>query len=72
MKALAAEVTSTFSHHLSPSNMAVKELSGDMQHSKRELQETQVVVMDEIKSCIALLKLSSILDGLPFFSILIR
>lgn len=44
MKALAAEVTSTFSHRLSPLNMTVKELTGDMQLSKNELKETQMIV----------------------------
>ncbi|XVF11808.1 hypothetical protein REPUB_Repub08aG0059500 [Reevesia pubescens] len=44
MKALAAEVTSTFSHRLSPLNMCVRELTGDMQLSKNELEETQMIV----------------------------
>ncbi|XP_050379201.1 DExH-box ATP-dependent RNA helicase DExH14 [Argentina anserina] len=44
MKALAAEVTSTFSHRLSPLNMIVRELTGDMQLSKNELEETQMIV----------------------------
>ncbi|GMH17017.1 hypothetical protein Nepgr_018858 [Nepenthes gracilis] len=44
MKALAAEVTSTFSHRLSPLNMTVKELTGDMQLSKNELEETQMII----------------------------
>ncbi|XP_058180771.1 DExH-box ATP-dependent RNA helicase DExH14 [Rhododendron vialii] len=44
MKALAAEVTSTFSHRLSPLNVTVKELTGDMQLSKSELEETQMIV----------------------------
>lgn len=44
MKALAAEVTSTFSHRLSPLNMTVRELTGDMQLSKSELEETQMIV----------------------------
>ncbi|XP_038724943.1 DExH-box ATP-dependent RNA helicase DExH14 isoform X2 [Tripterygium wilfordii] len=44
MKALAAEVTSTFSLRLSPLNMTVRELTGDMQLSKNELQETQMIV----------------------------
>ncbi|KAL0364719.1 UNVERIFIED_CONTAM: DExH-box ATP-dependent RNA helicase DExH14 [Sesamum angustifolium] len=43
MKALAAEVTSTFSHRLSPLNVTVRELTGDMQLSKNELEETQVL-----------------------------
>lgn len=42
MKALAAEVTSTFSHRLSPLNLVVKELTGDMQLSRNELEQTQV------------------------------
>jgi activating signal cointegrator complex subunit 3 len=41
-QALAAEVTSTFSQRLSPLNMSVRELTGDMQLSKNELEETQV------------------------------
>ncbi|XP_058788470.1 DExH-box ATP-dependent RNA helicase DExH14 isoform X2 [Vicia villosa] len=44
MKALAAEVTSTFSQRLSPLNMSVRELTGDMQLSKNELEETQMIV----------------------------
>ncbi|KAL9254447.1 DExH-box ATP-dependent RNA helicase DExH14-like protein [Drosera capensis] len=44
MKALAAEVTSAFSHRLAPLNMTVKELTGDMQLSKHELEETQMIV----------------------------
>ncbi|KAJ6433870.1 hypothetical protein OIU84_017553 [Salix udensis] len=44
MKALAAEVTSAFSHRLSPLNMTVRELTGDMQLSKSELEETQMIV----------------------------
>ncbi|XP_031249505.1 DExH-box ATP-dependent RNA helicase DExH14-like, partial [Pistacia vera] len=44
MKALAAEVTSTFGHRLSPLNMTVRELTGDMQLSKNELEETQMIV----------------------------
>ncbi|GMQ10899.1 hypothetical protein CsSME_00053719 [Camellia sinensis var. sinensis] len=44
MKALAAEVTSTFSHRLSPLNITVKELTGDMQLSKSELEVTQMIV----------------------------
>lgn len=43
VQALAAEVTRTFSHRLAPLNMVVKELTGDMQLSKNELQETQVI-----------------------------
>ncbi|XP_047313663.1 DExH-box ATP-dependent RNA helicase DExH14-like [Impatiens glandulifera] len=44
MKALAAEVTSTFGRRLSPLNMIVKELTGDMQLSRSELEETQMIV----------------------------
>lgn len=42
MKALAAEMTRAFSHRLEPLGMVVKELTGDMQLTKRELDETQV------------------------------
>ena len=42
VQALAAEVTRTFGHRLGPLNMIVKELTGDMQLSKNELEETQV------------------------------
>ncbi|KAL0792290.1 hypothetical protein Bca101_063667 [Brassica carinata] len=44
MKALAAEVTSAFSRRLAPLNMVVKELTGDMQLTKSELEETQMIV----------------------------
>ncbi|KAI3929942.1 hypothetical protein MKW98_004096 [Papaver atlanticum] len=44
MKALAAEVTATFSHRLAPLNLNVKELTGDMQLSRSELEETQMIV----------------------------
>lgn len=44
MKALAAEVTSTFGHRLAPLNMIVRELTGDMQLTKSELEETQMIV----------------------------
>ncbi|KAJ0974006.1 hypothetical protein J5N97_015971 [Dioscorea zingiberensis] len=43
-EALASEVTSTFSHRLSPLNLTVRELTGDMQLSKNELEETQMIV----------------------------
>ncbi|KAJ4821369.1 Activating signal cointegrator 1 complex subunit 3 [Rhynchospora pubera] len=44
MKALAAEVTATFSRRLGPLNLLVRELTGDMQLSKNELEETQMIV----------------------------
>ncbi|CAA6657392.1 unnamed protein product [Spirodela intermedia] len=44
MKALAAEVTSTFGRRLAPLNLTVRELTGDMQLSKSELEETQMIV----------------------------
>ncbi|XP_068653743.1 DExH-box ATP-dependent RNA helicase DExH14 isoform X1 [Aristolochia californica] len=44
MKALAAEVTSTFGHRLAPLNLTVRELTGDMQLSRHELEETQMIV----------------------------
>lgn len=44
MKALAAEVTSNFGKRLAALGLTVKELTGDMQLSKRELAETQMIV----------------------------
>ena len=44
MKALAAEVTASFSRRLAPLGLKVRELTGDMQLSKREMVETQMIV----------------------------
>ncbi|KAK9846320.1 hypothetical protein WJX81_001437 [Elliptochloris bilobata] len=44
MKALAAEVTATFSRRLAELGIVVQELTGDMQLSKRELEATQMIV----------------------------
>ncbi|GJN30699.1 hypothetical protein PR202_gb19029 [Eleusine coracana subsp. coracana] len=43
-EALAAEVTATFSRRLSPLNLVVRELTGDMQLTKNEIEETQMIV----------------------------
>eukprot|EP00850_Spirogloea_muscicola_P016834 SM000140S00583 [mRNA] locus=s140:13532:28767:- [translate_table: standard] len=44
MKALAAEMAAAFSRRLSMLGLTVKELTGDMQLSKRELEETQMII----------------------------
>ncbi|XP_024368754.1 DExH-box ATP-dependent RNA helicase DExH14 isoform X1 [Physcomitrium patens] len=44
MKALAAEMTQAFSRRLAALDVVVKELTGDMQLTKRELEETQMIV----------------------------
>lgn len=44
MKALAAEVTDAFSRRLAPLDIVVAELTGDTQMSKRELEETHMIV----------------------------
>ena len=44
MKALAAEVAGAFGRRLAPLGCAVRELTGDMQLSKAELAETQMLV----------------------------
>ena len=44
MKALAAEMTDNFGKRLLPLGINVKELTGDMQLTKKELTETQVIV----------------------------
>ena len=42
MKALAAEMVRTFGQRLAPLGVAVRELTGDMQLTKGEIQKTQV------------------------------
>ena len=44
MKALAAEVTAAFSRRLAPLGLAVRELTGDVQLSRRELASTHMIV----------------------------
>ena len=44
MKALAAEMTSNFSKKLAPLGVIVRELTGDMQLTKTEIMQTQVLV----------------------------
>jgi activating signal cointegrator complex subunit 3 len=44
MKALAAEMTANFSKRFQPLGISVKELTGDMQLTKKEISETQVIV----------------------------
>lgn len=44
MKALAAEITRKFSHCLGHLGIKVKEVSGDMQLSRKEIMETQILV----------------------------
>ena len=44
MKALAGEVTAAFTKRLAALGLVVRELTGDMQLSKRELAETQMIV----------------------------
>ena len=44
MKALAAEITEKFSNRLSFLGIKVRELTGDMQLSKKEILDTQIIV----------------------------
>mmetsp|Transcript_18077 Transcript_18077/g.27114 ORF Transcript_18077/g.27114 Transcript_18077/m.27114 type:complete len:1635 (+) Transcript_18077:2-4906(+) len=44
MKALAQEVVRKFSKRLNPLGVEIKELTGDMQLTKKEIQETQILV----------------------------
>eukprot|EP00467_Chlorarachnion_reptans_P010989 CAMPEP_0114498978 /NCGR_PEP_ID=MMETSP0109-20121206/7165_1 /TAXON_ID=29199 /ORGANISM="Chlorarachnion reptans, Strain CCCM449" /LENGTH=2132 /DNA_ID=CAMNT_0001676501 /DNA_START=186 /DNA_END=6581 /DNA_ORIENTATION=+ len=44
MKALAQEVVRKFTKRLGPLGLEIKELTGDMQLTKREIQETQILV----------------------------
>ena len=42
MKALASEMVASFSKRLLPLGVTVRELTGDMQLTKQEIQKTQV------------------------------
>uniref|UniRef100_A0A7S1KV15 RNA helicase n=1 Tax=Percolomonas cosmopolitus TaxID=63605 RepID=A0A7S1KV15_9EUKA len=44
MKALASEMTDGFSRRLAPLGLQVREYTGDMQLTKREVEQTQVIV----------------------------
>lgn len=44
MKALVQEIVGSFQKRLSPYGISVKELSGDMQLTKQQINETQVIV----------------------------
>ncbi|CAI6000970.1 unnamed protein product, partial [Closterium sp. NIES-64] len=44
MKALAAEMAAAFGRRLAPLGLSVRELTGDMQLTKREMEETQMIV----------------------------
>lgn len=44
MKALASEMTKNFSNRLQELDICVKELTGDMQLTKREIAHTQMLV----------------------------
>lgn len=44
MKALAAEMTTNFGKRLQPLGISVRELTGDMQLTKTEMQQTQMIV----------------------------
>jgi len=44
MKALAAEMTTNFSKRLAPLGIQVRELTGDMQLSKSEIMQTQMLI----------------------------
>ena len=44
MKALVSEVVGNFSHRLKDYNIKVRELTGDVQLTKQQIQETQIVV----------------------------
>lgn len=44
MKALAAEMTRTFGSRLKPLGLSVRELTGDMQLTKKEMMDTHVSI----------------------------
>jgi hypothetical protein len=57
MKALAAEVVAKFSQRLKPLNIQVRELTGDMQLTKAQIKETQIIVTTPEKWQVFLLPL---------------
>jgi activating signal cointegrator complex subunit 3 len=54
MKALAQEVQATLQRRLAFLGIVVKELTGDMQLTKREIKETQIIVTTPEKWSISL------------------
>jgi replicative superfamily II helicase len=44
MKSLVQEMVSNFSQRLEPFGIAVKELTGDMSLTKKQISETQIIV----------------------------
>ena len=44
MKALAAEMAAGFGRRLEPLGLTVKELTGDMQLTKAEITQTQMII----------------------------
>ena len=48
MKALAAEMVQKFSRQLQCLGISVRELTGDMQLTKREIENTQVKIKNSI------------------------
>ncbi len=51
MKALAAEMVRNFGARLEPLGVAVRELTGDMQLTKAEIQKTQVSQWMSVSGC---------------------
>lgn len=51
MKALAQEIVAKFSRALSFLKILVRELTGDMQLSKKEIEETHIIVRCPIWRC---------------------
>lgn len=54
-------MTATFGQRLAPLNLTVRELTGDMQLSKNELEETQVIsgLSDFFSTCLLCASFSS-------------
>ncbi len=48
MKALASEIVDKFSHRLNPMEIKVRELTGDMQLTRAEMEDTQIIVIINI------------------------
>lgn len=69
MKALAAEIVEKFSSRLKPMGIQTKELTGDMQLSRVEMDETQIIVTTPEKWDVITRKNNSVADKLKLLII---
>jgi activating signal cointegrator complex subunit 3 len=69
MKALASEIVEKFSNRLKYLGVKVKEFTGDMQLSKKELQETHIILTTPEKWDVVTRKTNAVSDQLQLLII---